>query len=73
MEHLLFHWEDITELLIDDIIEEEVHERNIIEKLAAKDLHAEDCDDEDDDDSFNQYQRAESLEKSKSLARELQE
>ena len=24
MEHLLFHWDDITDLLIDDLIEEEV-------------------------------------------------
>jgi hypothetical protein len=31
MEHLLFHWEDITELLIDELLEEEVAERNKIE------------------------------------------
>jgi len=31
MEHLLFHWEDIVEVLIDDLITEEVNERNTIE------------------------------------------
>jgi hypothetical protein len=31
MEHLLFYWEDITELLIDELLEEEVAERNKIE------------------------------------------
>ncbi len=31
MEHLLFHWEDITDLLIEELIEEEVFERNNIE------------------------------------------
>ena len=31
MEHLLFHWEDITDLLIDELIEEEVIERNRLE------------------------------------------
>lgn len=31
MEHLLFHWEDITDLLIDELIEDEVNERNRIE------------------------------------------
>lgn len=31
MEHLLFHWEDITDLLIDELIEDEANERNRIE------------------------------------------
>jgi hypothetical protein len=31
MEHLLLHWEDIVELLIEDILKEEVEERNQIE------------------------------------------
>ncbi len=31
MEHIMFHWEDIVEILIDDIIQEEVLERNRIE------------------------------------------
>ena len=33
MEHLLFHWDDIVDLLVDELIEEEVKERNSIEKL----------------------------------------
>ena len=33
MEHLLFHWDDIVDLLVDEPIEEEVKERNSIEKL----------------------------------------
>ena len=33
MEHLLFHWDDIVDLLVDEVIEEEVKERNSIEKL----------------------------------------
>ncbi len=32
MEHLLFHWEDIVDVLIDDLVEEEVRERNAIEE-----------------------------------------
>lgn len=32
MEHLLFHWEDIVDVLIDELIEEEVQERNVIEE-----------------------------------------
>ncbi len=31
MEHLLLNWEDIVELLIEDILKEEVEERNQIE------------------------------------------
>lgn len=31
MEHLLFHWDDIMEVLIDELIAEEVSERNAIE------------------------------------------
>jgi hypothetical protein len=31
MEHLLFHWDDIMEVLIDDLLTEEVNERNTIE------------------------------------------
>lgn len=33
MEHLLFHWDDIVDILVDELIEEEVKERNSIEKL----------------------------------------
>lgn len=36
MEHLLFHWEDITDVLIDELIEEEVIERNQIEALELR-------------------------------------
>jgi len=36
MEHLFFHWEDITDLLIDELIEEEVHERNRLEGEIAE-------------------------------------
>ena len=36
MEHLLFHWEDIMEVLIEDLLTEEVNERNAIEaKLSG--------------------------------------
>jgi hypothetical protein len=35
MEHLLFHWEDITDLLIDELIEEDVQERNKIESILS--------------------------------------
>ena len=35
LEHILFHWDDIVEGLIDDIIEEEVHELNKIEKVRS--------------------------------------
>lgn len=35
MEHLLFHWDDIMEILIDDLVEEEVNERNAIEQRIA--------------------------------------
>ena len=31
MEHLLFHWEDIVGVLLDEILTEEVNERNQIE------------------------------------------
>ena len=31
MEHLLFHWEDIVDVLLDEILTEEVNERNQIE------------------------------------------
>ena len=31
MEHLLFHWEDIVDVLLDELITEEVNERNSIE------------------------------------------
>ena len=57
MEHVFFHWEDITDLLIDDLIEEEVHERNRIESMASRnlDLLEDDDEEEDEDDSFNQY------------------
>ena len=33
MEHLLFHWEDIVDLLVDEMIEDEVKERNQIEHM----------------------------------------
>ena len=31
LEHILFHWDDIMEVLMDDILEEEVFELNKIE------------------------------------------
>jgi hypothetical protein len=31
MEHLLFHWEDIVDVLLDELLTEEVNERNQIE------------------------------------------
>ena len=31
MEHIMFHWDDIQELLFDELIEEEVLERNAVE------------------------------------------
>lgn len=31
MEHLLFHWEDIMEVLLDELLTDEVNERNLIE------------------------------------------
>jgi hypothetical protein len=31
MEHLLFHWEDIVDVLLDELLTEEVNERNKIE------------------------------------------
>jgi hypothetical protein len=31
MEHLLFHWEDIVDVLLDELLAEEVNERNQIE------------------------------------------
>ncbi len=37
MEHLLFHWDDIVDLLVDDLIEDEVKERNNIERLLQGD------------------------------------
>ena len=33
MEHILFHWDDIMTMLVDDLIEEEVVELNRIEKI----------------------------------------
>lgn len=51
LEHILFHWDDIMEVLIDELLEEEVLELNQIErmkngvkpkdttKLADKSLH----------------------------------
>ena len=37
MEHLLFHWEDIVDVLLDELLTEEVNERNQIEaKLQGK-------------------------------------
>ena len=51
MEHLFFHWEDITELLIDDLLEEEVHERNRLEELAARSIDL--LEDDEEDDSFS--------------------
>jgi hypothetical protein len=35
MEHLLFHWDDIVDLLVDELIEGEVNERNKIELMIA--------------------------------------
>ena len=32
MEHLLFHWDDIVDILMDELIEDEVKERNKIEQ-----------------------------------------
>jgi hypothetical protein len=31
MEHILFHWDDIVDLMVDELITEEVQERNAIE------------------------------------------
>ena len=40
MEHIIFHWDDITDLLIDDLLEEEAQERNNIEyRVAQHDRH----------------------------------
>ncbi len=37
MEHVLFHYEDIVDLLLDEMILEEVQERNVIEaKLEGR-------------------------------------
>jgi hypothetical protein len=33
LEHILFHWEDIMEVLIDDLLEEEALELNKIEDM----------------------------------------
>jgi hypothetical protein len=35
MEHLLFHWDDIVDLLVDELIEDEVNERNKLELMIA--------------------------------------
>lgn len=43
MEHLLFHWDDIVDLLVDELIEDEVKERNNIERL----LHGQGDDEEE--------------------------
>ena len=32
LEHILFHWDDIMDVLIDDLLEEEVLEMNKLEK-----------------------------------------
>jgi hypothetical protein len=37
MEHLLFHWDDITQVLVDELLEEEALERNRIELRHLKD------------------------------------
>lgn len=55
MEHLLFHWEDIVEVLIDEVIEGEVQERNRIEREMQRGEEQEEDEDEDEDSSFNQY------------------
>ena len=34
MEHLLFHWDDIVDLLVDELIQDEVKVRNNIEKMV---------------------------------------
>ena len=36
LEHILFHWDDIMEVLIDDIMEEEVFELNKIEEMRKE-------------------------------------
>lgn len=46
MEHLLFHWDDIVDLLVDELIEEEVKERNNIEKQ----LNGEQAEDEEQEE-----------------------
>lgn len=70
MEHLFFHWEDITDLLIDDLLEEEVHERNRLEELAATRSNEEE---DEDDDTFNQYREDACTTQQKVLAEELTE
>jgi len=47
MEHLLFHWDDIMEVLIDDLLTEEVNERNAIEaKLLGTHLDSQETEEE---------------------------
>jgi hypothetical protein len=43
MEHIMFHWDDIVDLLVEELITEEVMERNNIEaKLMNRDNNDED-------------------------------
>jgi hypothetical protein len=43
MEHIMFHWDDIVDLLVEELITEEVMERNNIEaKLMNHDNNDED-------------------------------
>jgi hypothetical protein len=57
MEHLLFHWEDIVDVLLDEILTEEVNERNQIEAKLHGHYPAPKTEDEEEEAPAQRQQR----------------
>lgn len=58
MEHLLFHWEDIVDVLLDELLTEEVNERNQIEaKLQGQHQQANTENDEAEEEAPEERQQ----------------
>ena len=58
MEHLLFHWEDIVDVLLDELLTEEVNERNQIEaKLQGQHQQPNTEGDEEEEAPEERHQR----------------
>lgn len=57
MEHLLFHWDDIVDVLLDELLTEEVNERNQIEAKLQGQHHQQTNTDDDELETLEERQQ----------------
>ena len=57
MEHLLFHWDDIIDVLLDELLIEEFNERNQIEAKLQGQHHQQKNTDDDELETLEERQQ----------------